>query len=225
MKTYKSNAVIIGFLFIFTMLIGMIDAYLVVPAFKHPIVSILQMDTTILVGVFSVLIIAVGIVFIAINFFPVLKRYNETIAIAYLALRTIECVFLLVGCICYLYIIALGKSCIHDATISTYSSGITLALSIKYYAFQLAMLVLSFGSIFLCYALYKARLVPPFLSIWGGIGYLFLLSSAVLEICGLVDTTQGVGALLYVPGGLWEIIVFPIWLFRKGFNIVVPSNH
>jgi len=25
---------------------------------------------------------------------------------------------------------------------------------------------------------------------------------------------------LYIPGGLWEMLVFPLWLFIKGFNVV-----
>jgi hypothetical protein len=81
------------------------------------------------------------------------------------------------------------------------------------------MVVLGFGSLFLCYALYVSRLIPRFLSLWGGIGYLLLFLSAVLDICGVLDTTKGLGALMYIPGGIWELIVFPLWLFNKGFNV------
>lgn len=81
------------------------------------------------------------------------------------------------------------------------------------------MIVLGIGSLFLCYLLYKSKLVPGFLSIWGFIGYTLLLLSAILDICGVIDTTNGLGAVLYAPGGLWELIVFPLWLFIKGFNI------
>jgi hypothetical protein len=159
MKTYKKNAVIIGALFIFTMLVGMIDAYFVAPEFKNQVTTILQIDNKILLGVFSVLIMAVGIVFIAITFFPVVKKHSESIAFTY------ECLLLLLGSICYLYIIALGKTIVNDADVSRYAIAIALALKIKYYGFQLSMIVLGFGSIFLCYALYESRLVPRFLSI------------------------------------------------------------
>ncbi len=224
MNTYKKNAVIIGSLFIFTTLVGMIDAYFVAPEFKQPIVNILQIDSKLLVGVFSVLVMSIGIVFIAINFFPVVKKHSETIALTYVILRTIESLLLIVGAICYLYIIALGKNYTSE-TVSNYAIAITLALKIKYYGFQIAMIILGFGSLFLCYSLYISQLVPRFLSILGGIGYFFLLISAVLDICGVIDTTNGLGSALYIPGGLWELIVFPLWLFIKGFNTSLKSSE
>jgi len=218
MNTYKKNAVIIGALFIFTMLSGMIDAYFVVPELKSPITDILQNNGQILTGVFSVLIMAIGILFIAITFYPVLKRESETIALTYVIFRAIECLLLIVGSISYLYIISLGHIYADGTNISQYSIEIALALKIKYYSYQIAMIILGFGSLFLCYALYTSRLIPRFLSVWGGIGYVLLFLSGVFDICGLIDTTKGIGAVFYAPGGLWELIIFPVWLFIKGFN-------
>ena len=223
MKTYKTNAVIIGALFIFTTLVGMIDAYFVAPEFKEPITHILQIDSKILIGVFSVLVMSVGIVFIAIAFFPVVKRQSESIALTYVILRAIECLLLILGAICYLYIIALGKNFTSEAVFSNYAIAVALAIKVKYYGFQIAMIVLGFGSLFLCYSLYVSRLVPRFLSIWGGIGYASLLLSAVLDLYGVIDTTSGLGSAFYVPGGLWELIVFPAYLFIKGFKMPLIS--
>ena len=220
MKTFKANAVTIGALFIFTTLVGMIDAYFVAPALKQPVTGILHLDSNLLLGAFSVLIMAVGIVFIAIAFFQVVKRQSETIALTYLSLRIVECLLLVVGTICYLYIMALSRSSEKMPFTSDYPLAIAMALKIKYVGFQIAMMVLGFGSLFLCYSLYKSQVVPAFLSVWGGIGYLLLLTSAVLDICGVIDTTNGLGSLLYIPGGLWEMLVFPLWLFIKGFNVV-----
>ena len=223
MKLYKTNAIIIGALFIFTTLVGMIDAYFVAPIFKNQITNILQVDSKLLLGAFSVVIMAVGVVFIAITFFPAIKKHNESIAITYVILRAIECLLLIVGAICYLFIIALGKNFTNETVPFNYLIAINLALKIKYFGFQIAMMILGFGSLFLCYSLYISGIVPRFLSIWGGIGYTCLLLSAVLDICGIIDTTNGLGSVLYVPGGLWELIVFPLWLFIKGFNISLKN--
>ena len=161
---------------------------------------------------------AIGILFIAITFYPVIKRENETIALTYVIFRAIECILLIIGSLSYLYIISLGSVYSDGTNISQYAIDIALALKIKYYSYQIAMIVLGLGSLFLCYSLYTSRLIPRFLSVWGGIGYVFLFSSAVFDICGLIDTTKGIGAVFYAPGGLWELIVFPLWLFIKGFN-------
>lgn len=225
MKTYKKNAIIIGALFIITMLAGMIDAYFVASELNGPVESIIQIESKIVLGVFSVLAMAIGIVFISLAFYPVIKRNSESIALTYVVFRVIECLLLLVGPLCYLYLIALGRESINASDSSYLISSITIAMKIKYYGYQLAMIVLGIGSVFLCYSLYVSRLIPRFLAIWGGIGYILLFLSAVLDICGLIDTTNGLGALLYVPGGLWEILVFPLWLFIKGFNFFVDEKQ
>jgi len=218
MKTYRKNAVFIGALFIITMLAGMINAYFVAPILKSPGAHIIQHESQVLLGVFSVLVMAIGIVFIAIAFFPVIKKQSETIALTYVVFRVIECILLIVGPICYLYIIALSRESMNVADSTYFVTAFALAMQIKYYGYQIAMIILGIGSILLCYSLYNSRLIPRFLSIWGGIGYLSLLLSAILDICGLIDTKNGMGAILYVPGGLWELLVFPLWLFIKGFN-------
>jgi hypothetical protein len=225
MKTYKTNAVIIGALFIFTMLAGMVDAFFVAPQFNQPVAHIFQIDNIIVLGVFSVLIMSIGLVFIAITFFPVIKLQSESIARIYVILRTIECLLLIVGSLCYLSIIALGKQYTINSDTSNYAIVIAIALKIKYYGYLLAMTVLGFGSLFLCYSLYLSRLVPRFLSLWGAIGYVLLVVSAVLNLCGILDITNGMTSILYIPGGLWEMIAFPLWLFIKGFNIPVKGNH
>lgn len=217
MKQFKQNAIIVGALFMLTMLVGMIDAYYVAPEFNNPLGGFQHLDTKLLIGAFSVLAMAIGIVFIAITLFPVIKTASETIAISYLALRTIECLLLVVGAICYLYIISAGKVYTNE---TEYVISVGLALKIKYYSFQIAMLILGFGSMLLCYALFVSQLVPRFLAVWGGIGYFLLFLSAILSICEVLDTSKGVGTLLYIPGGLWEMIVFPVWLFIKGFACV-----
>lgn len=219
MKPFKTNAIIIGALFIITMLAGMIDAYFVVPELNNLTESLAQIERKLLIGVFSVLAMAIGIVFISIAFYPVIKRNSESIALTYVAFRVIECLLLIVGPICYFYLIAVNNESINITDNSYFIKTTAIAVKIKYYAYQIAMIVLGIGSLFLCYSLYVSRLIPKFLSIWGGIGYALLFLSAVLDICGLIDTTNGLGMMLYVPGGLWEILVFPLWLFIKGFNI------
>lgn len=221
MNSYKKNAIVIGALFIITMLAGMVDAYFVAPELNYPLSYIHQIEHKILLGTFSVLIMAIGIVGIAIAFYPVVKKESEPIALTYVIFRAIECILLIVGPLCYLFLIALGREYVNleISEPSFFETLAVLAVKVKYYSYQIAMIVLGLGSLFLCYSLYKSKLVPRFLSIWGLFGYAMLLLSAILDISGIVDTTTGSGAILYIPGGLWEIIVFPLWLFVKGFNL------
>ncbi len=227
MNTDKKIAIIVGALFIITMIAGMIDAYFVAPILKTPLSDIYPNDFRVITGSFLILIMSVGIVGIAVALYPVLKRHSEIIAITYVSFRVIECVLLIVGAIVYLYLIVLSQKFINAGTpdASYFQTLCALAISMRYVSYQVAMIILGFGSLFLCYLLFQSKLVPRFLSVWGFIGYVFLFASGLLDVFGVVDTVHGAGAMLYIPGGLWEFIAFPIWLFLKGFNSYAIENE
>ncbi len=216
--TFRANAVVIATLFIATMLAGMVDAYFVAPKLTDPAFNVLESDARLVVGALSVTAMAIGIVFIAVAFQPVIQLQHRTIALTYLVLRAIECVLLLVGPILYLTLAGLSDESVGDFESADLAFLVEQADSIKNYGYQLGMIVLALGSLFLCYALYSSLLIPRWLSVWGGIGYVFLLASALLSVTGTIDT-DGSGALLYIPGGLWEIVVLPVWLYRHGFDL------
>lgn len=220
MTTQKMIPKIVGTLFIITMISGMIDAYLVAPILKNSLSDIYPNNIRVIAGALFILVMSIGIVGIAVFLFPVLKKHNEIIAITYVSFRTIECMLLLVGVIIYFFLIRLSNEFINAGTpdASYFQTLYTLAIDIRYLAYQNAMIILGFGSLFLCYLFYQSKLIPRFLSAWGFIGYALLLASALLDIFGVIDTINGTGAIMYVPGGLWEFIVFPIWLIIKGFD-------
>jgi hypothetical protein len=170
---------------------------------------------------------SIGIAGIATTLFPVIKRHSETIAITYVCFRTVECGLLIVGTIGSLFLITLSQEFIKaGAPEASYFQTLgVLAVRVRYAAYQIAMVVLGVGSLMLFYLFLKSKLIPRFISIWGLVGYAFLLASALLDIFGVIDTVKGAGAVLYIPGGLFELVVFPIWLIVKGFNPAAIDNH
>jgi len=219
-KVYRINAVVIGLLFIVTMLLGIIDAYFVAPSLNVHLSSLVQIQSTILLGVFSVFFMAIGIVGIATTLFPVVRRQSEAIAITYVSFRIVECFLLTLGAILYLFLLTTSKANFNNNfLVGPLDTQLPIiAVNIKLDAYQLGMVVLGMGSMLLCYSFYQSQVIPRWLSIWGLVGYLFLFLSAVFSLLGMVDTIHGVGSLMYIPGGLWELFAFPIWLFARGFN-------
>ena len=63
--------------------------------------------------------------------------------------------------------------------------------------------------------LFRTRMVPRTLAVWGVVGYAIHLTGAVAEIFGI-----HVGLVLSLPGGLFEV-AFGVWLIAKGFNAIV----
>jgi hypothetical protein len=74
------------------------------------------------------------------------------------------------------------------------------------------------GGLILNYLFVVSGLVPRPIAVLGLIGYALLLLTVPLDLLGAIDVEGGAGLLLLAPGGLYEFLVLPIWLFAKGFR-------
>lgn len=79
-------------------------------------------------------------------------------------------------------------------------------------AYLAAMAGLGIGSVPFCVALLRHALVPAWLALWGSGGYVLFALGMVADMAGL-----GVGMVLLVPGGLFEI-AFAAYLIARGFR-------
>jgi hypothetical protein len=138
----------------------------------------------------SLAVIAIGALML-----PVLRQRTPATAVAYLATRIFEGIFLAIGAVALL----LG------------------AAHANFLAYNIAMAGLGIGSLFFCVALYRSRLVPRFLAAWGFVGYAAFATGCVLELSGVA----GAGLISTIPGGLFEIF-FAIWLIARGFTVTAP---
>ena len=81
------------------------------------------------------------------------------------------------------------------------------------------MIALGLGSLPLCYALYRGRLVPRPVALLGFIGYACLLAWGVLGILVGEDPS----GVLLVPGAVFEL-AFPAWLLLRGLREPAASS-
>lgn len=219
MTTNNKIAKAIGALFVITMILGMIDAYTVAPILHLPISDYNIYRSRFFIGAFSILFMSIGVVGIAILFYPILEKHNKLIALFYVCSRIMECLLLIIGVVVYFLLLILSQEFIKAGSPdSSYFQLIAnLSVEARYIGYQVAMLILSIASMMLCYLLYKTWLLPRIIPIIGFVGYLSVLVSAPLDLLGIIDTT-GVGGILYVPGAIFELLLFPIWLIVKGFK-------
>jgi len=78
--------------------------------------------------------------------------------------------------------------------------------------------VFSLTALILNYLLFRSKLVPRFISVWGLIGATLLLVSGFLVMFGLSPSpTSAISMLLSLPISVQEM-VFAVWLIVKGFN-------
>ncbi|KRE48916.1 DUF4386 domain-containing protein [Paenibacillus sp. Soil724D2] len=216
MISNKKTARIVGVLFLAATAAYILGNGLIESILKDPdyLIHVYPNKTKVVIGMLLELMNSAAAVGIAITLFPILKKHNETIALGYVAFRGIEAIILIVGAISPLLLISLSQEYIEaGAPDTSYFQTIgMLAIKGKFLTFQLAMIVLGLYSLLFCYLLYQSKLIPRLISVFGIIGYVALLTSALLEVFG-----YSAGMILFLPGALFEII-FPIWLIVKGFN-------
>jgi len=206
-----------GILFIAAILAYGIGYGLVEPLILAPnyFSQIAVQQNQIIIGSILMLLNSFIVIAIAVLFFPILKKFSKQIAIIYLSARVIEAILLAAGVILILLLLPLSREYLMASTIDKLYFQNMGSLVIKYNElfYQMAMAILCLGSLFFCYLLLKSKLIPKFLSIWGLGGYAVFFLGAVLELFGL----KGVGLVLCIPGGLFELF-FAGWLIVKGLK-------
>jgi hypothetical protein len=177
----RARGRVVGSLFWLAMLAYLSGTALVGAAAGRPILTA--------AGALLMLLNSVVVAGIGILVRPVLRRHDETSAVAYLVSRVVEAVLLAVGVVLVLRSMPVAAE----------------------YAYQVAMIALGLGGVVFCRVLFRARLVPRLVAIWGLVGYALLGLGAALEVLGI-----GVGLVLSVPGGLFELVL-GVLLIARGF--------
>jgi hypothetical protein len=157
---------------------------------------------------------------IAIGLYPVLRKYNRSLALGSVVGRTVEGVLILVGTLSLLALLTLGheSAVAGQAAASSYRAvGDTLLAVRDWTNGFLVLLSFAIGALMYYYLLYRSGLVPRWLSGWGLIGAGLLLGSTVYA-----GFTQGFGfttlnTALNIPIGLQEMVL-AVWLIVKGFK-------
>jgi len=183
MNTTRSTARWVGALLLAAFLLYGVGSSLATGAHEH--------GGLLTIGVTMMLANCVAIVAIGGLLVPVLRPETPRVAFGYLATRIFEATILAVGAIAL-------------------SAG---AVGVNFSAYNIAMAGLGIGSLFFCAALYRSRLVPGFLAVWGFIGYTAFAVGSVLELTGVA----GSGLIAAIPGGLFEIFL-AVWLITRGFG-------
>lgn len=179
----------------------------------HPLLEVAANEMRLRVGALLMLANSAVVVGIGILLLPVLKRHDGHIAYGYLGTRLLEAVILIVGVIGLLSLVPMGRELVAvDGPGTPFHRALgSMAIQWNSSAYQIAMAVLAFGSLFFCYLLYRTRLVPRLLSAWGFTGYAILLAGSLAELLG-----NRAGLIPSIPGGLFEL-TFGVWLITKGF--------
>ena len=213
---YRKTATVVGVVYLAGFVVGIVGNIMIKSILDAPnhlsIISASSM--TVAIGAILWLLAVIGDAGHGVLMFPILKQHSERMAIGYLAFRIIDATFIAVMVLFMLIQIPLGseylKAAASDASFLQALSAVSAQVS--QYAYQIGMSALGVSGLILCYTLFRAKLVPGWLSVWGLVGYATILVGMLSAVMG-----SGLGDLSSLPGGLWEVFI-GVWLIVKGFS-------
>ncbi len=218
MGAYKSTARAIGVLFIIASAAAIIGGTLALPATESDFLAeAAGSEGQVVVGLILEMVLALSVFGMAALFFPILKKQHEGLALGYLATRTLEGVLIAAGTVSAALMLSLSKGFGPDGAAAGVEPLSEVLLSAREWTYWLGpMAVFSVSALILNSLLYRSSVVPTWLSIWGFIGGILLLASAIIEMFG--QALGGWQAIFTAPIGLQEMAL-AIWLIVKGFDM------
>ena len=157
---------------------------------------------------------------IAISLYPVLKKFNAGLALGAVGFRISEGVLRFVAVCATLSMITLSQQFVKaGAPDSSYfqTLGILIYAGNRWVSNVASLLAFSIGCLLYYIVLYRTKLVPRWITVWGLVASILAMLSTVLVLVGLIapfGTEQVVLALPMLP----QELVLAVWLIVKGFN-------
>ncbi len=222
MNNFRKNAIIVGVLFIIATVVHMVgNLSFSKPILDNPDYLIVASanGNQVITGALLLLIAAFACVSITIWLYPILRKYNEGLALGAVVFRLMEAMLIIVGVVGLLSILTLSQEYIKAGApdASLFQASGTSLLAVRDGAGQLSMIAFTMGALMYYYVFYQSKLIPRWLSGWGFIGAALCLAAALLSMFGLIVPMGPVFLILNVPIGVQEMVL-AVWLIVKGFN-------
>jgi hypothetical protein len=178
-------------------------------------------DPSVALGALLEVMLAIAGVGTAVVLYPILKRQNHTIALAYVTSRVLESAAIMAGIFSVLSVVTLR----HDfagAVGADHASLVTVARSLVAVhdtAFLLGPTLLAGvgNGVLLGYLMYRSGLVPRRMALLGVIGGPLVIAATVCVLFGVFKAGSSWQFIATVPEILWELS-FGIYCTVKGFK-------
>lgn len=226
MISIRKIAVIVGVLFIVAFIFDLLAMAISEPILNAPdYLNIAYPNKMqIIIGNLLEFFAACAIVLIPIMLFPILKQHNESLAFGYVGFRLLEGILFIFAVIKSLSLISLSQEFISAGAPDT-SCFRTLGNSIQaqnHWSTLVYIIVFTLGALMFYSLLYKSKLLPRFISVWGLVAVSLLLAGALVGLFGFIHTSKIM--IFFGPPVALNEIALSVWLFTKGFNSSVAVS-
>ena len=215
---------IFGLLFILTFVTSILAYVLFQDILDDPAAYIAEdgKDNVMYLAVLLEFFLIVANVGTAVVLYPIAKRQNEALAIAFVAARIIESVFIAAGTIFILGVISLRQDAPDAADLAVSLA----ALKDWTFLFGPGLIVPLGNGLILGYLMYRSGLVPRRMAWLGMIGGPLLFLSSTGDLFEWWETGSTIPGLFVIPEFIWEAflgIYCAIWGFKKDSPILRPA--
>jgi hypothetical protein len=219
MNSDRKTAITFGILLILGILFGILNT---VPALEYPdyLIKLSSIKMQVMIAVFFQFAMASVYVCIAVLLYPILKKYNEGIALGYFGFKIIGAMFLFIGIVSLLLLLFLSQSFVsagQPASSHFQTIGQLLRAGRDWMNHVAMILPWSLGGLILYYCFFRMKLIPKWLSVWGLIGYTLTLIATFLLMFDLIKIVTPTYFIMNTPTALLELVL-AVFLIIKGFN-------
>lgn len=176
-------------------------------------------------GALLVLVMGLSLAFIPVVLFPILRQVDDALATGYLIIRgAVETAIYVIIAIAWLLLVPLGETVAAGPGTAS-PAGVRLGTLVVDRDGASAMLTLVFclGAALFYVLLYRSRIVPRWITLWGFVGIPLYAAAYLLAMYGTIGSNSSTQNLLQVPLGVQEMVL-AVWMIARGFHPAVVST-
>lgn len=222
MINLQRSAKLVGVLFIIGTVSGILSLN-IVSILDAPdyLTKFAENKTTIVLSVVSVLFMGFALSMMSVILYPILKKYNETLARSAVVFRgVLEMASYVCIAISWLLLLSLSQNFVQAGSpvLSNFQVTGDKLQNFAFLSGNIGLdLVFSIGTIIINYIFFKTKLIPTWLSIWGLVGGIMYFAFPSLLLFGYKFE------FLQVVLGVQEMVM-AVWLIVKGFDKSAAST-
>ncbi|MCY3412829.1 MAG: DUF4386 domain-containing protein [Candidatus Heimdallarchaeota archaeon] len=188
---------------------------------ENDLLALAENEIATIIVVLLIMVMALSTAMIAVPLFPILKNYNEGLALAAVVSRIMESIMTIVHLIFILGMLSLSKEYLNagQPTDAYYELLNTSLFHLQNWTSHFGVIFFNIGAFFYCYIFLRSKLIPRWISILGIVAVLFGLVDVMLMIFGFYagDFNQFT-VMLNLPTLFFELII-AFWLIFRGIDM------
>jgi len=221
MREHRAAATTAGILYITGTVAGVLSMLVITPVrdANDPLAAATEHSGAVVTGALLILVMGLSLAFVPIVLFPVLRRVDEVLALGYLIVRgAVETACYVVLAIGWLLLVPLSAAMAAAGGSASPADVRVGNLVIDADATNAVLaLVFCLGAAMFYLLLYRSRIVPRWISLWGLIAIALYLAADLLAMYGVFDANSPQQVLMFMPLAVQEMVL-AIWMIARGFR-------